>query len=190
MKNPTPLRQKFIEYLTLHRKAERTVHSYVSFLYALASFHHRSPESTDRKDLQRWLYHLIAERKLAASTVNIAINALRAFYGGMLRRDIESLLANIKRPKRPTPVLRPYSMAEMERLLTTGVRGNLRARALLMTVWRTPPRRAIARNFAKSSRFLGLGERGFLIGPGGAPFGSTGFLNNCPIRFSACCNRR
>ena len=25
--NPTPLRQKFIEYLTLNRKAERTVHT-------------------------------------------------------------------------------------------------------------------------------------------------------------------
>ena len=135
MKNPTPLRQKFIEYLTLHRKAERTVHSYVSFLYALASFHHRSPDQLAAEDLQRWLYHLIAERKLAASTVNIAINALRAFYGGMLRRDIQSLLANIQRPKRPTRVPRPYSMAEMERLLTIGVQGNLRARALLMTVY-------------------------------------------------------
>src|SRR5882762_2379792 len=36
--NPTPLRQKFIEYLTLNRKAERTVHCYVSFIYSLAKF--------------------------------------------------------------------------------------------------------------------------------------------------------
>ena len=34
--NPTPLRQKFIEYLTLNRKAERTVHCYVSFIHSLA----------------------------------------------------------------------------------------------------------------------------------------------------------
>jgi site-specific recombinase XerD len=96
---------------------------------------HRSPDQLASADLERWLYHLIAERKLAASTVNIAINALRAFYGGMLGRNIEWLLASIQPPKRPTRVPRPYSVAEMERLLITGVQGNLRARALLMTVY-------------------------------------------------------
>ena len=42
--NPTPLRQKFIEYLTLNRKAERTVHCYVSFIYSLAKHCRRSPD--------------------------------------------------------------------------------------------------------------------------------------------------
>jgi site-specific recombinase XerD len=137
MKNSTvsPLRQKFIQHLTLHRKAERTIHAYVSFIYALAKFHHRSPDQLGAEDLQRWLYHLIAERKHAPSTVNIAINALRAFYGGLLQRQIESILSQVQRPKRPTRVPRPYSMAEMERLLTIGTEGNLRARAFLSCVY-------------------------------------------------------
>ena len=71
--NPTPLRQKFIEYLTLNRKAERTVHCYVSFIHSLAKFYHRSPELLSSEELQHWLYHLIAERKQAPSTVNLAI---------------------------------------------------------------------------------------------------------------------
>jgi hypothetical protein len=50
--NPTPLRQKFIEYLTLSK----------------------------------------AERKQAASAVNLTINAVRSFYGGLLQRQIEPLL--------------------------------------------------------------------------------------------------
>jgi site-specific recombinase XerD len=133
--HPSPLRQKFIEHLTLHRKAERTVHAYVSFIYELAKFHHRSPEQLDAAPIQRWLYHLIAERKLSPSTVNIAINALRAFYGGLLERDIESLLRQVQRPKRPRRVPRPYSMAEIERLLTVGTAGDLRAQAFLMTVY-------------------------------------------------------
>ena len=99
--NPTPLRQKFIEYLTLNRKAERTVHTYVSFIYALAKYHRRSPDLLGPQDIRQWLYHLIAERKQAASTVNLAINAVRAFYGGLLRRNIEPLLRRIKRPRRP-----------------------------------------------------------------------------------------
>jgi len=60
--------QKFIEYLTLNRKAERTVHCYVSFIYSLAKRYRRSPDLLSHDDIQHWLYHLIAERKQAPST--------------------------------------------------------------------------------------------------------------------------
>jgi integrase/recombinase XerD len=133
--NPTPLRQKFIEYLTLNRKAERTIHTYVSFIYALAKFYLRPPDLLGPGDIQHWLYHLIAERKQAASTVNLAINAVRSFFGGLLQRDIEPILRQVKRPKRPTRVPRVYSMAEIERLLTVGTEGNRRARAFLSCVY-------------------------------------------------------
>jgi site-specific recombinase XerD len=133
--NPTPLRQKFIEYLTLNRKAERTVHTYVSFIYSLAKHYHRSPDLLSHEDIQHWLYHLIAERKQAPSTVNLAINAVRSFYGKLLQQDIEPLLHRIKRPRRPARVPRVYSMAEVEKLLTAGTEGNLRARAFLSCVY-------------------------------------------------------
>ena len=133
--NPTPLRQKFIEYLTLNRKAERTVHCYVSFIYALAKHCRRSPDLLGHEDIRQWLYYLIAERKQAASTVNLAINAVRSFFGGLLQRDIEPLLHQIKRPRRPALVPRLYSMAEVEKLLTVGTEGNLRARAHLSCVY-------------------------------------------------------
>src|ERR1017187_4073165 len=99
--NPTPLRQKFIEYLTLNRNAERTVHCYVSFIYSLANHCRRSPDLPGPEDIRQCLYYLIAERKQAASTVNLAINAVRSFYGGLLQRDIEPLLHQIKRPRHP-----------------------------------------------------------------------------------------
>ena len=111
--NPSPLRQKFIEYLTLNRKAERTVHTYVSFIYALAKDHRRSPDLLGCEDIQQWLYHLIAERKQAPSTVNLAINAVRSFYGKLLQQDIEPLLHRIKRPRRPARSPRVYSMGEV-----------------------------------------------------------------------------
>ena len=133
--NPTPLRQKFIEFLTLNRKAERTVHCYVSFIYALAKYYHRSPELLSHDEIQHWLYHLIAERKQAPSTVNLAINAARSFYGKLLQQDIEPLLHRIKRPRRPARVPQVYSMAEVEKLLTVGTEGNLRARAFLSCVY-------------------------------------------------------
>jgi integrase/recombinase XerD len=133
--NPTPLRQKFIEYLTLNCKAERTVHCYVSFIHSLAKHYHRSPELLSHDDIQHWLYYLIAQRKQAPSTINLAINAVRSFYGKMLQQDIEPLLHRIKRPRRPARVPRVYSMAEVEKLLTVGTEGNLRSRAFLSCVY-------------------------------------------------------
>lgn len=133
--HPTPLRQKFIEHLTLNRKAERTVHCYVSFIHALARHYHRSPDLLGHDDIQHWLYHLIAERKQAPSTVNLAINAVRSFYGKMLQQNIEPLLHRIQRPRRPARAPRVYSMAEVAKLLTVGTEGNLRARAFLSCVY-------------------------------------------------------
>jgi site-specific recombinase XerD len=133
--NPTPLRQKFIEYLTLNRKAERTVHCYVSFVHSLARHYRRSPDLLGPEEIQHWLYHLIAERKQAPSTVNLAINAVRCFYGKMLGQNIEPLLHRIQRPRRPARAPRVYSMAEIEKLLTVGTEGNLRARAFLSCVY-------------------------------------------------------
>jgi len=133
--NPTPLRQKFIEFLTLNRKAERTVHCYVSFIYALAKYYRRSPDLLSHDEIQHWLYHLIAERKQAPSTINLAINAARSFYGKLLQQDIEPLLHRIKRPRRPARVPQVYSMAEVEKLLTVGTVDNLRARAFLSCVY-------------------------------------------------------
>src|SRR5258707_11330411 len=127
--NPTPLRQKFIEYLTLNRKAERTVHCYVSFIHSLAKHYHRSPELLSHEEIAHWLYHLIAERKQAPSTINLAINSVRSFYGKMLQQDIEPLLHRTKRPRRPARVPRLYSMGEVEKLLTVGTEGNLRSKA-------------------------------------------------------------
>jgi hypothetical protein len=89
--NPSLLRQKFIEYLTLNRKAERMVHTYVSFIYSLARHVRRSPDLLGSEHIRQWLYHLIAEHKQAASTVNLAINAARALYGGLPQRDIKPL---------------------------------------------------------------------------------------------------
>ena len=109
--DPTPLRQKFIEYLALNRKAKRTIHCYVSFIYSLAKHYHRSPDRLSPEDIQHWLYHLIAERKQAPSTINLAINAVRSFYGKLLQQDIEPLLHPGSRPGGVGSVLRPRPAA-------------------------------------------------------------------------------
>jgi hypothetical protein len=133
---PTPSRQKFIEYLTLNRKAERTVHTHVSFIYSLARHSRRSPDLLGPEDIRRWLYHLIAERRQAPSTVNLALNAVRSFYGSLLQREIEPFLRQIWRRRRPALAPRLYSMAD-RKVPDRGHRGQpARPRLSELRLWR------------------------------------------------------
>lgn len=133
--NGSPLRQKFIQFLTLQNKAERTIHSYTSFVIDLSKFHRKSPELLSNDHLKAWFFHLISQRKLSASTVNLALNAVRSFYGRFLKQDIEPLLASIKRPKRHPHLPLVFSPREIELLLTRGVHEDLRAKAFLAIVY-------------------------------------------------------
>ena len=81
------------------------------------------------------ILHLITERKLSGSSVNIAINALRAFYHGLLGQDLEPLLAGIKRPSRVAQPPRLYGADEIEQLITVGTAGDPLGRVFLMTVF-------------------------------------------------------
>ena len=129
------LRQRFSNYLTLRQLAQRTIESYTSWIYLLTKFHHRSPDLLGNEELSDWFLHLITERKYSASSLNLAINAVRSFYGGMLGQDIEPLLKGIKRPRRTAQPPRAWSPDEIETLLTKGTEGDPLARAFLMTVY-------------------------------------------------------
>ena len=71
----------------------------------------------------------------SASSLNLAINAIRSFHGGMLGLDVEPLLKGIKRPKRCVQPPAVFSPEEIEQLVTQGTEGDPLARAFLMTVY-------------------------------------------------------
>ena len=129
------LRRRFVEHLTLQQKAQRTIQAYTSWVHGLAAFHHRSPDQLGHPEIRAWILHLITERKLSASSVNIAINALRSLYGGLLGREFEPHLAGIKRPPRKPQPPRVFGADEVERLITVGTAGDPLARVFLMTVF-------------------------------------------------------
>jgi len=128
------LRQRFVNYLTLKQLARRTVESYTGWIYQLAKFHHRSPDLLGNEEIQAWLLHLI-HKPYSASSLNLAINAIRSFHGGMLGLEVESLLQGIKRPRRSVQPPAVFSPEEVERLVTVGTAGDPLARAFLMTVY-------------------------------------------------------
>ena len=129
------LRQRFVEHLTLQQKAPRTIEAYTCWVAQFAAFHRRSPDLLGQPEIRAWLLHIITQRKLSASSVNLAINALRAFYEGLLGREFEPMIAGIKRhPRQPQPP-RVFSAGEIEQLIQVGTAGDPLARAFLMTVF-------------------------------------------------------
>ena len=129
----TPLREKYIRGLAIRGRAERTQQSYTAYVADLARYYQRSPDQISYEEVTVWIHHLIKDRKLAASSVNIAVNAVRFLYGVILGRDTAALLAAIPRMKRNTRRAEVYAKSELEAILTAP--SQPRDRAFLMTVY-------------------------------------------------------
>ena len=130
----TTLRSQFIRELTLRGSSPRTIESYVSYVAALARHYGQPPDRLSDEQIKAYLLTLHTQRHLAASTINVAINALRFFYRHVLGRGIEELTRALPRPKRQVRRPQVYSVEQIERLLTVGCR-RVKPRAFLATVY-------------------------------------------------------
>ena len=133
----TPLRSKYIRDLAIRGRAERTQEAYTRYVCDLARYYRRSPELISYEEVRDWLYHLIKERKQSASSVNIAVNAVRFLYGVTLGRDTVELMASVPHTKCPTRRAEVYARSEVEAILTAP--RQPRDRVLLMTVYGCGP---------------------------------------------------
>jgi integrase/recombinase XerD len=130
----TPLRQEFINEMTLRGFSPNTQAAYVRAVAGLAQFYHRSPSKLFDDEIKTYLLHLIRVRKLAASSIIVAVSALRFLYGQVLVRPIDELAKSL--PTMKKPILRPrvYSVPELEKLF--GLPNlNPKHRALFLTTY-------------------------------------------------------
>lgn len=80
----------------------------------LARFHQRSPDQLSDEEVRGYLLHLLRHDKLSASTLVVAVSALRFFYEHVLQKPpkvIEHMLPRTKTPVRRAQV---YSVEELE----------------------------------------------------------------------------
>ena len=104
----SPLRQRFIEYLTLRGFSHHTVRAYVSGVRKIAARYGRSPDVVSFEELREFLLELCREQK-APSTLNLLVSAWISFYGEMLDRDVEDLKKHLPRAKKKKVQIRAYS---------------------------------------------------------------------------------
>jgi integrase/recombinase XerD len=73
--------------LVSRKYGQKTLKAYLYYNEAILGFAGKNPESISNSDVRDYLVHLIEQRNASASTLNIAINALRFYYGNVLKRD-------------------------------------------------------------------------------------------------------
>ncbi len=98
--------------------AERTITSYVAHVRQLALYYQRPPDRLNDEQIRTWLHHLIVKRRLSGSTLNIAVNAVRAFLHLVLGRDPAGIAQGVPRGKRAITRALVYAISEVTVLLS------------------------------------------------------------------------
>src|SRR6201987_1247849 len=129
----TPLRAKYIRDLVIRGRSKHTQEAYTRYVRDLVRYYRLSPELISYEQVTDWVYHLIKERQLSASSVNIAVSAVRLLYAVTLGRETLELMASGPHLKRPTRRAEVYARSEVEAILTAP--RQPRNRVLLMTIY-------------------------------------------------------
>jgi len=125
------LRKQMEADMAVRGLAYRTRETYVQSVAKLAKFYGRRPDRISEGEVQRYLLHLLEERKLAHSSCNVMASALEFFYRVTLkRRETEFCLP---RPKQPAKLPQILSREEVATLIEKT--SNVKHRALLMTTY-------------------------------------------------------
>ncbi len=96
--------------LRTRRYSQRTADAYVNWVRRFIAFHgRRHPRGMDVVELRAFLTHLARDRRVAASTQNQALAAIKFLYEDVLERPIEVPTDHLqaKRPVRVPTVLSP-----------------------------------------------------------------------------------
>jgi len=127
----TPLRQKMIDAMILRGFAARTQKSYLYAVTQLAKHYHQSPDVISDDDILAFFLYLAKEKKLAASSCRLHLNALRFLYREVLGRA--DFGHEIKTPKKPQRI--PELLTRQEALAIVNEPANVKHRVLLMTCY-------------------------------------------------------
>ena len=125
------LRKQMDGDLVVRGMAVRTREAYLGAVAGLAKYYKRRPDRIDEAEVQKYLLHLIEERKLAWSSCNIAAQGLKFFYRVTLKRSEAQF--GIPTARQPQKLPQILAREEVAALLEKTV--NLKHRAILMTAY-------------------------------------------------------
>lgn len=129
----TPLRQRMLDALVLRGMATRTQEAYIEAIARLARHYRRSPDTLTADEVQRYLLHLLRERRLSRSSVNQCACACRFLYGAVLGLDGGAFQI----PLASAPQRLPEILSRQELTRLFAVTRHLKSRTFLMAAYGT-----------------------------------------------------
>ncbi|MEK7995621.1 MAG: tyrosine-type recombinase/integrase [Planctomycetota bacterium] len=128
----TPLRQRMTEDMQVRNLSPCTQTSYVQQVSLFARHFDKSPEELGPEDIRAYQVHLTNEKKLAPSSVLIAVAALRFLYKVSLKKNwtFEEVIPAPKKPQTLPIVLSPEEVLQF-----LGCVGSTKHRAILTTCY-------------------------------------------------------
>src|SRR5215468_10371820 len=110
----TPLRRRMTEDMQVRNFSPHTQNSYVQQVSLFARHFSKSPEELGPDEIRSYQVYLTNERKLAPSSILIAIAALRFLYKVTLHKDwsLEEIIPAPKRPQKLPIVLSPEEVLQ------------------------------------------------------------------------------
>ncbi len=127
----SPLRKRMIEEMRIRNYSKHTISAYVSAVYRLAAFYHKSPSKLGREEIRRFLVDLVEEKKVTWPYYKQILSALRFLYRHVLRRG--EVVEDVRgpRPEKRLPIV--LSIKEVARFFKAIP--SLRYRTILMLAY-------------------------------------------------------
>jgi integrase/recombinase XerD len=110
----TPLRQRMMEDIQTRNLSANTQVSYVLQVSQFARYFSRSPAELSAEDVRTYQVYLTNEKKLAPSSITIAISAIRFLYKVTLKKDwnLADAIPTCKAPQKLPTVLSPEEVRQ------------------------------------------------------------------------------
>jgi len=125
------LRETMRKEMVARRLSPRTQESYIAAVVGLTRFYRRSPDQLTEDQIRDYIVYLLEERKLAWSSVNVALAGIRFLVIHTLRRDARELRLPVARRSGKLPQI--LSREEVTRILQTPK--NVKHQTMLMTTY-------------------------------------------------------
>jgi len=108
----------------------KTIKAYTHYNKDFLEFISKGTDNIREEDIKDFLFHLVEEKKVATSTLNSAINALKFYYGTILKKNFAY---EVKRPRKDKKLPVVLSKEEVAKILSAV--DNIKHKAILMLVY-------------------------------------------------------